>query len=221
MGPEVLQGCVTTVYSSHRRPSWYTAPPRFVWAAALSFAACPASHEFTRPHWFPRLTVNTFYSRVRTDLDNVPPPHSSLSNRLFSPVLVLPVPSPPTPPPPLSAEWLVEMDVMRLVLTGREMEALPWRSAAVNKVKDNQVTVACSSRGGPLQPGEQPPPQPRSSRAAIHHLLHRNECFTCSRLSLAASQLSSVFCLSYLRPVLIQLWLALLPVCTRLIWLFL
>lgn len=47
----------------------------------------------------------------------------------------------------LSAEWLAEMDVMRQVHAGREMEAVPWRSAAVNKVKNNQVTVDCSSRG--------------------------------------------------------------------------
>lgn len=93
----------------------------------------------------------------------------------------------------LSAEWLVEMDVMRQVHAGREMEAVPWRSAAVNKVKNNQVTVdygslrACCSHG-------------HGSRAAIHHFLLRNDFYTfkSALVSFATLQLFFVCLLSCL-----------------------
>lgn len=131
--------------------------------------------------------------------------YSFLSNRLSSPVLALPVPYPSLPLSfllalslSLAADWLVEMDIMRQVHAGREMGAEPWRSAVVNKVKNNQVMVDCSSLRACCS-------HRRSSQhnhATIYHFLLRNDFFTFSQLLLARSQFSFFFvylflCLSW------------------------
>lgn len=77
------------------------------------------------------------------------------SNRLSSPVLVLP--PPPHSHASLSVERLWETDLMRQVHAGRETEAVPRSGAAVNKVRNNQVRVGPRlSEGAPPQ---QPPRQ--------------------------------------------------------------
>lgn len=92
---------------------------------------------------------------------------------------------PPTSPS-LSAEWLDETDIMRQVHAGKDMEAVPQSSAAVNKVKHNQVGVGCSSlRARCSQP---------QIYATIHHFLFRNDFFSFYLLSaLISSPYSSAF----------------------------
>lgn len=96
-------------------------------------------------------TLNTCSCLVWMDLNNVPLYiHFSLivfpylSLHYLSPSHLSPFP--PLPPSIFpSAEWIVEMDVMRQVYAAREMEAGPWRSTDINKVKNNQVRVDCGS----------------------------------------------------------------------------
>lgn len=118
-------------------------------------------------------------------------PHLSLCLPASFPSLLF---SPPVPLSSLSAEWLCEMDVMRQVHAWREMEGGPWRSApAVNKVKNNQLTVG---RGSPrARRGSQ-----RRSHATIHHFLPRNDFFTFSQLSLGQAQFR-FFCPFVCKPV--------------------
>lgn len=151
-------------------------------------------------------TLNTFSSPVRTDLDNVPQPNSFLSNRLSSPVLVLPVPVHLLPLSlslslSLSAEWLAEMDVMRQVHAGREMEAVPWRSAAVNKVKNNQVTVDCSSRGPTAATGTAAMQQYITFTLEMTFFIYMH--LQSTLVSCGTVQLTLFFCLFAFMPVLI------------------
>lgn len=151
-------------------------------------------------------TLNTFSSPVRTDLDNVPQPNSFLSNRLSSPVLVLPVPVHLLPLSlslslSLSAEWLAEMDVMRQVHAGREMEAVPWRSAAVNKVKNNQVMVDCSSRGPTAATGTAAMQQYITFTLEMTFFIYMH--LQSTLVSCGTVQLTLFFCLFAFMPVLI------------------
>lgn len=99
-----------------------------------------------------------------------------------------PLPVPPSLllaslPASLSAEWLVEMDIMRQVHAGREMEAVPWSGAAVNKVKNNQVRVDCSSLRGCCSQAHQPAQQ--RNNTSLSSLEITLFFFTFSQLSLA------------------------------------
>lgn len=115
------------------------------------------------------------------------------SNRLSSPVLVLPVP--PTPPL-LSAERLLEMDVMRQLHAGRETEAALQSRTTVNKVKNNQVRVGHSSPRACCS-------QPHSCTTIHHFLLQKWLFFSTFSQLLLVSPYSLAFALFVLIPVLI------------------